>query len=558
MAWLRRRLGVGLCPLGLSRNVMRQLTCIDLFCGCGGFTLGIERAGFHVVAAIDLDEHAISVFRKNFPRVGEALQKDLTRFPPEKLAELLGTDAVDLIVGGPPCQGFSTVRQRDGANHGPRLVKDTRRSLYKEFLKYVEFFQPRLFVMENVPGIKSAAGGAYFCQVQDEARKTGYRVHAQIEKAVSLGVPQKRQRQLIIGTRLDVPEFFAGELAPAPHAVASPTLGEAIGDLPPVRAGAGDEDAEYDMRRRRAHVKRYGRSYLYGALEVQHATRLTAHRARPHSDRDLRDFARLREGEHCAEAMKRGEIFEFPYDKSSFKDRYTRQHRNRPCSTIVAHMSKDGLMFIHPTQNRSLTPREAARIQSFPDWFEFPIARTHQFRVIGNAVPPLVAEAVGLAAVEYLERAMKREKRMRLGLAPLPSSQAEALQWLGAVLKSADDGTLRRLTAVAFRKGWYSVGFLFAGLHPDSALEHGTELSTDADNVPAISAVEPRLLAPFFVQSGWPVVLAPIASEAWRRYEAKELRDEEFYCSEAVVAGMCCRNPRLKMEVKRERAHALA
>jgi DNA (cytosine-5)-methyltransferase 1 len=86
--------------------------------------------------------------------------------------------------------------------------------------------------------------------------------------------------------------------------------------------------------------------------------------------------------------------FEFPYDKSSFKDRYTRQSRWHPCSTVVAHLSKDGLMFIHPTQNRSFTPREAARIQSFPDWFQFPIARTHQFRVIGNAVPPLVSEAI--------------------------------------------------------------------------------------------------------------------------------------------------------------------
>lgn len=537
---------------------MRQLTCIDLFCGCGGFTLGMERAGFSVVAAIDFDEHAMSVFRKNFPSVGQALQKDLTRFAPEKLAELLDIDAVDLIVGGPPCQGFSTVRQRDGANHGPRLVKDNRRSLYRDFLRYVKFFRPRLFVMENVPGIRSAAGGAYFCQVQDEARSAGYRVHAQIEKAISLGVPQKRQRQLIIGTRLDIPEFFAGEVEPAPYAVTSPTLGEAIGDLPPLRAGEGEEEAEYDMERRRTHVQRYGRGYLYGALEVQHSTRLTAHRARPHSDRDLRDFARLREGEHCGEAMKRGEVFEFPYDKSSFKDRYTRQHRNRPCSTIVAHMSKDGLMFIHPTQNRTLTPREAARIQSFPDWFEFPIARTHQFRVIGNAVPPLVAEAVGLAAVEYLENAMKRDRPMRFGLKPLPSSQSEALQWLASVLKSSDNGTLRRLSAAAFRRGWYSVGFLFAGLHPDSALEHGTEVSNDAEDVPEIRAIEPRLLAPFYVQSGWPVVLAPMASEAWRRYEAKELKDDEFYCSEAVVAGMCCRNPRLKREVMRERAKALA
>jgi len=148
------------------------------------------------------------------------------------------------------------------------------------------------------------------------------------------------------------------------------------------------------MERRKAYIAKYGRRYLYETLEVQRATKLTAHCARPHSDRDLRDFARLLEGEHCSQAMKRGETFEFPYDRGSFKDRYTRQHRNELCSTIVAHMSKDGLMFIHPTQNRSLTPREAARVQSFPDWFRFPVPRTHQYRVIGNAVPPLVAESV--------------------------------------------------------------------------------------------------------------------------------------------------------------------
>ena len=101
----------------------------------------------------------------------------------------------------------------------------------------------------------------------------------------------------------------------------------------------------------------------------------------------LRDFARLNEGENAAVAYReRGVEFEFPYSRASFKDRYTRQHRNRPCSTIVAHLSKDGLMFIHPVQNRSLTPREAARVQSFPDWFVFPEARTHSFRLIGNAV----------------------------------------------------------------------------------------------------------------------------------------------------------------------------
>ncbi|HVT90633.1 MAG TPA: DNA cytosine methyltransferase [Tepidisphaeraceae bacterium] len=537
---------------------MKRLTCIDLFCGCGGFSLGLERAGFSVLAAIDFNPEAITVFQTNFPRIAHALCRDLTLFPPQELAGLLGTQRVDVIVGGPPCQGFSTVRQRDGANNGPRMVEDKRRHLFREFLQYVEYFRPKVFVMENVPGIKSAAGGKYFTEVQKEAREMGYRVHPQVEKAFNLGVPQKRQRQLIIGTRLDHFEYLAGELQPAPRAKELPTLGEAIGDLPPVRAGGGTEEADYDMERRKTHVAKYGRRFLHDTLEVRRAAKLTAHRARPHSDRDLRDFARLREGEHCAEAMKRGERFEFPYDRGVFKDRYTRQHRNEPCSTIVAHLSKDGLMFIHPTQNRSLTPREAARVQSFPDWFKFPVARTHQFRVIGNAVPPLVAEAIGIAIKSYLEMNMKNNIRLPFALDPLPTDHQQAVQWLLQLVNAAETKSLRNISTADFLRGWYAVGFLYAGLHPDSALEHGAEVSNSTEDVPEFSKIEPRLLAPYYVQSGWPVLLEPIADEAWRRYDADELKDDEFYCSEAVVAGMCYRNPELVEGVKRERQRVLA
>lgn len=527
------------------------LTFIDLFCGCGGFTLGLERAGFKCLAAIDSNEEAIKVFRVNFPTVRHALQEDLTTFSAQKLADLLRDQLVDVIVGGPPCQGFSTVRQRDGANSGPRMIEDPRRYLYQNFLSYVANFKPKVFVMENVLGIKSADGGQYFARVQKEARAIGYRVHAQTERAVDLGVPQKRIRQLIVGTRLDLPNYFHSELESSPRAVDSPTLGEAIGDLPPLKAGTGNEVAEYDMHRRKLHLTKYGRRYLYKTLEVQHASRLTAHRARPHSERDLRDFAKLREGEHCAEAMKRGAEFEFPYDRETFKDRYTRQHRNEPCSTIVAHLSKDGLMFIHPTQNRSLTPREAARVQTFPDWFEFPIARTHQFRVIGNAVPPLVAEAIGIAINSYLALTTKKQRPLRFELNPLPSNRDEAVRWLLPLIRAADNNSLRNISSDDFRRGWYSIGFLYAGLHPDGALEHGSELSYDVDDFPEIRKVEPRLLAPYYVQSGWPVALAPVAEEAWRRYEADILKEDELYCSEAVVAGMCSRSFALAEEVRR-------
>lgn len=516
---------------------MSRPTCIDLFSGCGGLSLGLDRAGFSILAAIDFDEHAVKTYKENLRSVEHALHKDLTKFPARELAKLIGTTEVDVIVGGPPCQGFSTARRRDGANNGPRLVEDGRRHLYKQFLQYVEFFRPKVFVMENVLGIKSADNGQYFTRIQREARKAGYRVHPQVEKVWDLGVPQKRVRQLIIGTRLDLVNYFPGKLEPATRASDKPTLGEAIGDLQIIRAGGGEDESEYDMPRRHAHVSRYGRKYLYRTLEVHLASKLTAHCARPHSERDLRDFARLYEGENSKHAMKRGEKFEFPYSTESFKDRYTRQHRDQPCSTIVAHMSKDGLMFIHPTQNRSLTPREAARVQSFPDWFKFPVPRTQQFRLIGNAVPPLVGEAIGFAVQEYLKRATKA---LPVGHW-IPSDGTEAAKYLAALVSAADRNRLHATAAADFKRGWIAVGFLYPELHPDAALEHGAEESATALPLPEARSIEPRLVTPVYVQSGWPVVLRRVIREARRRYESGELAERDFYSDAAAAAGMCHR-----------------
>ena len=158
--------GAPLAQPGISQ--MKRLTFIDLFCGCGGFTLGMERAGFSTLAAVDSNPEAITVFRRNFPGVAHVFRKDLTSFPPTEMAHLIGAQEVDVIVGGPPCQGFSTVRQRDGSNSGPRMVQDKRRHLYRDFLRYVGFFKPKVFVMENVLGIKSAAGGKFFTKVQQQ------------------------------------------------------------------------------------------------------------------------------------------------------------------------------------------------------------------------------------------------------------------------------------------------------------------------------------------------------------------------------------------------------
>ncbi len=558
-----------------TKDTRQAFTFLDLFCGCGGFSLGLERAGFRCLAALDFNPEAITTFKANFSKDTLALRKDLTKFSPAKLAAILGVNSADVIVGGPPCQGFSTVRQVDAANHGSRVRRDKRRYLYRIFLEYVAAFRPRIFVMENVLGIQSAAKGRFFTQVQAEARALGYRVQAQVEEAWKLGVPQKRRRQLVIGVRDDIPGYFPGELAPSRRSrreeaqtspgeneslvTSSPTikLWDAIGDLPPLAAGAGQEECDYDLAYRAAHLATRGEAakhHLESVLEISRATKLTAHRARPHNEQDLRDFDRVREGEHGGEAEARGEKMEFTYKRSCFKDRYKRQSREDLCSTIVAHLSKDGLGFIHPTQNRSLTPREAARIQSFPDWFQFPVARTHQFRLIGNAVPPLVAEAVGEELRAFLSGEQIETGPVQWEIAAVPESEDQAVGWLRPLLDMAPRA-LRLLSNEDFKRAWLAIAFLYAGLHPDSTLDHGETILRDGQrDYPTISKIEPRLLAPYYERSGWPVLLAPIAREAWRRYRHKQLREEEFYCSEAQMAGMCHRSPELAESVARDRA----
>ncbi|MFN2475338.1 MAG: DNA cytosine methyltransferase [Chthoniobacterales bacterium] len=224
---------------------------------------------------------------------------------------------------------------------------------------------------------------------------------------------------------------------------------------------------------------------------------------------------------------------EFLYNRTCFKDRYKRQHRERPCSTIVAHLSKDGLMFIHPTQCRTLTPREAARVQTFPDWFEFPVARTHQFRLIGNAVPPLVAEAVGEEIRDFL-RQKPASARVGNDARRLPLSRVSAARELEQIA-TLDARALRSLGTDDFLRGWHALLFLFPGLHPDNALDHGT-LREDSDQLPLPSFE--WLLRRRYVRSGWPVALEAIGREAWRRRDRGEVRDDAFYCTEAQAAGL--------------------
>jgi DNA (cytosine-5)-methyltransferase 1 len=527
-------------------NVHGATTFIDLFCGCGGFSLGLRNAGWRELAAIDFDVSAIETFKRNVGDVPHIYLRDLTRFPPSELDSLISESRslaqrprVDVIVGGPPCQGFSPARRVDGANHGEVVVRDPRRYLYREFLAYVAYFQPTVFIMENVLGIKSAAGGRFLLEVQNQARHLGYRVHAEVVATSDYGVPQKRIRQLIIGTRRELPVFSLSRFVPAEYQRPnSTTLWDAIGDLPALAAGSGKHPCNRDLRKLQKALRTKQASwYLREVVGADKDKPLSNHVARPHSKRDLRDFARLKEGESSAVAMRQRNVkFEWPYSKEHFKDRYTRQHRNRLCSTIVAHLSKDGLMFIHPTQRRSLTPREAARVQSFPDWFEFPKEQTHAFRLIGNAFPPLAARAVGAAVLAYFAEAAKVKEKLDPA-STSPMTVKDAVKLMLPLVEAASDGTLRQMQSDHFKRGWAATAFLCFELHPDGAAIGGKKVLKPSSSVAHLARVAPELSKPTFAQSGWPTALAPIAVEARRRFNEGFLSPADYYCPEAHIAG---------------------
>jgi DNA (cytosine-5)-methyltransferase 1 len=505
--------------------MQKELKFIDVFSGCGGLSYGVEMAGLECLAAVDFNAIAIETFNLNH-KSPVGLQRDLTQFEPKELAEIIGTQEVDLVVGGPPCQGFSTARTQGGGNFGKEIMDDPRRDLYKHFLKYVEFFKPKIFVMENVLGIKSMGSGFYFTKIQEASRSLGYSVAPVQINCWEFGVPQKRIRQLFIGTRVGLPLFMPSRYLIKTHSLDEDddslepvvTLGEAICDLPPLKANDGVIESKYDLALRKKHLKDYGDRYIIDLMQVDQAQHLTWHISRLHSDRDLRDFLLLKEGESSKNAIARGEVMETPYSMQSFSDKYKRQSRSELCSTIVAHLKKDGLMFIHPTQNRSLTPREAARVQSFPDTFQFAGQRGSVYEQVGNAVPPLAGRAIGIAIKAYLKNNSTSNVKPQF----TGSEKNKAIKKLEELTNSLYLGVINNMSTKEFLSVWNLVHVVHPTLHPESALDRSGDIYMPPSGTSDV-------LAPFYKRSGWPVVLIPIAAEANNRYKKNEITEEDYY-----------------------------
>jgi len=429
-----------------------KLTAIDLFCGAGGLSQGLDDAGFEVLWAIDHEEKTKPTYEANHGcemTVGDIREEE----PPE--LDLEGGE-LDLVAGGPPCPTFSLVgRSKINSLEGRNTQTDERHLLYEEFLRFVDHYQPKAFVMENVEGMLSAENedGVPVVQTIKEQMRgerevadldldLDYRVRVQLLDAADYGVPQHRKRLFFIGNRIGEEnpdmEQWATHRAPKnetekkityredPSKRSSEdqhtldgfvddreelefptfyknrrnknswnTVADGILDLPPV-SPSGDtpptKAEEYEL----GPVS----EYQYWARDLDEgqdweAQPLLNHECRGHNMRDLTLYKLLGEGT----SYIIGDIPEEhqPYRTDIFPDKLKKQNPKEPSTTVVAHLYKDGHMFIHPNEARSITVREAARLQSFKDTFEFPVSRTHAFKQVGNAVPPLLAQAIGTA-----------------------------------------------------------------------------------------------------------------------------------------------------------------
>ena len=373
------------------------LTSIDLFSGCGGLTKGFSMAGIRSIFASDIDENCEKTFSRNFPDV-PFLREDITKITKEDVDAMIGGIVPDIIIGGPPCQGFSLANKRRN-----KVADDPRNRLFYGFVKFINWYSPRLFVMENVKGLLSMKDGAVLETILNEFRHAGqhggYDVAFKILLASDYGVPQNRERVIIIGTRHDLGlQPMLPEPLQLDHKI---TVDEAISDLPQIHACEGTEVMDYPIEPQND----------YQRLMRQNMQYVTNHIAMRHTARLIARFEAIQPGQSLLDvwethgSVKRGA----PGEKSDVKFGQNNQRLfgNQPAPTIAASFQSN---FIHPHLNRNFTAREGARLQSFPDDFIFEGMRTKmswekglsQYQQIGNAVPVLMAKAIGECVINIL------------------------------------------------------------------------------------------------------------------------------------------------------------
>ena len=355
---------------------------VDLFSGAGGLSAGVEAAGWAVAAAVDHDLRALETHRHNF--AGLALDLDLgDRGARNTFVKLFDDIPVDLVAGGPPCQPFSRAGKskiRSLVDAGMREARDHRRELWSAFLDVALRLEPRAILMENVPDMGLNDDFRVIRIMVEQLEEAGYATKVQLADAWRFGVPQHRKRLILLARRDG--QGFSWPEEQARHT----TLRESIGDLPELGATTGSREMTYEAPDEPSDFSARMREGSIPGVLHDHMTRAVR------SD-DLEIF-KLMDSQtlysELPEHLRR-------YKADSFNDKYKRLAWDDRSRSITAHIAKDGYWYIHPQEHRTLTVREAARIQTFPDGFRFCGTRSDAFRQIGNAVPPMLGEAAALA-----------------------------------------------------------------------------------------------------------------------------------------------------------------
>lgn len=378
---------------------MTQPIVLDLFCGAGGMSLGFEMAGYQIGLGLDKDPLACQTHAYNF--TGRCVRADIvTILDPRAFIQAHGLESVDVIIGGPPCQGFSRAGRGKirSLKNDPTYIHDPRNQYYKEFIRFIESLRPSYFVMENVPDMQFYMDGAGLLidKAKRRFQELGYIVETMVLQADHYGVPQTRRRLFIVGNRLGL----AIPLPKKTHEGNAITVWQAISDLPIVPHNHRQDEISYKPRHR---LNKYQRAMRQGAGDV-----LYNHQTRWHNRQDLGAFAWLPEGGKYADLPRRYKR----YRDDIFRDKYWKLDRDLPAWTIEAHIGKDTYRHIYPSRRgepeppRTISVREAARLQSFPDRFRFLGPFTKQFYQVGNAVPPLLAKAVAKSILPSVKSGM--------------------------------------------------------------------------------------------------------------------------------------------------------
>jgi DNA (cytosine-5)-methyltransferase 1 len=414
-----------------------RLRFMDLFAGGGGLSEGFIRGGFQPVVHVEMDPSACYTLKTRMARhwlvenkredvyydylnrkisrddfykkvpenilssvinkeIGENTIKEIFK----TIDKIIDNDNIDLIIGGPPCQAYSLIGR---SSDSKKMANDARNYLYKYYTMFLEKYKPAYFVFENVLGLLSAKDGEnnlYFDMMKKLFKKTGYEVEHKILCASDYGVLQKRKRIILVGKRGGATGFY-----PEPDMLNPGVLvNEVFSDLPVLSAGEGSDEP--------CKVRSYTRQWLYKSKIKNDDYPVTLHQARPHTRTDLEIYRRVvkswNNGHKRLVYHTLPKTLKTRKNLTAFMDRYKIVEGDLPsCHTILAHIAKDGHYYIHPdiTQNRSITPREAARLQSFPDDYFFEAEKVNAsrlavFRQIGNAVPVLMAEAIAQKLME--------------------------------------------------------------------------------------------------------------------------------------------------------------